>query len=188
MAKDAKGKGKRRSRGSNGDESLALVPDRLPGPPSWQRALARLTGARACYGKPIEAHGHVVIPVATMRTMGGLGFGGGPADDEGGAPGSGAAGPAAQIGGAGAAAQATGGGGGGFVDARPIGFIDIGPDGVRYQPIDVPAPPRRPGRSALVALALIVAARVLRGPASAGAARLRRGSAPAPWPVRSLRR
>ena len=178
MAKDSKGKGKRRSRGSSGDESLALVPDRLPGPPVWQKALGRLTGARACYGKPIEAHGHVVIPVATMRTMGGLGFGGGPAGTD--------AGPAVPAGGG--SGQQTGGGGGGFVDARPIGFIDIGPDGVRYQAIDVPPPPSRPGRTALVALGMLVAARLLRGPAAAGAARLRRGSAPGPWPGRSLRR
>ena len=103
--------------------------------PPAQRALARLTGARLCFGRPIEAKGRTVIPVASVRTAGGWGFGNEP-DGRG-----------------------TGGGGGGALDARPVGFIEIGPDGTRFQPID-------DGRVALRAiaagsLALLVTGRVL---------------------------
>ena len=53
----------------------------------------------------------------------------------------------------------SGGGGGGALDARPVGFIEIGPDGSRFQAID-------DGRVALRAiaagsLALLVTGRVL---------------------------
>jgi len=103
--------------------------------PPAQRALARLTGARLCFGRPIEAKGRTVIPVASVRTAGGWGFGNEP-DGRG-----------------------AGGGGGGALDARPVGFIEIGPDGTRFQPID-------DGRVALRAiaagsLALLVTGRVL---------------------------
>ncbi len=178
MAKGSDGKGKRRSRGSGG-QPLALATGRLAQAPVWQRALGRLTGARACYGKPIEAHGHVVIPVATLRTSGGLGFGRGSAVEDASAPTSaGAPGeaPPSSIG--------SGGGGGWHNDARPIGFIDVGPDGVRYQPIEVPATARSASTTALLALGILVASRGLRGPV----ARLTRRSAAGSWPVRSLRR
>ena len=180
MAKRADGKGKRRSRESGGDEALALVRDHTVPGPVWQRAAARLTGARVCYGKPIEAHGHVVVPVATLRTIGGLGFGQGAPSE--------AVGEA--VDGAPAGAESTGGGGGGLLDARPIGFIDIGPDGVRYQPIEVPSPPRRMGAAALLALGVVVVARALGGRASGGglAALRRRPTGSARWPARSLRR
>jgi len=80
--------------------------------PPAQRALARLTGARLCFGRPVEAKGRTVIPVASVRTAGGYGFGN--------EPGGGA----------------LGGGGGGALDARPVGFIEIGPDGTRFERID----------------------------------------------------
>jgi uncharacterized spore protein YtfJ len=79
--------------------------------PPAQRALARLTGARLCFGRPVEAKGRIVIPVASVRTAGGWGFGNEPS-------------------------RGSGGGGGGALDARPVGFIEIGPDGTRFQPID----------------------------------------------------
>ena len=90
--------------------------------PPAQRALARLTGARLCFGRPVEAKGRTVIPVASVRTAGGYGFGN--------EPGGGA----------------LGGGGGGALDARPVGFIEIGPEGTRFERID-------DGRMALRALA-----------------------------------
>jgi uncharacterized spore protein YtfJ len=162
MAKD--GKGKRRKREAP-DAPLAVVPEGAPTVPVWQRAVTRVTGARACYGKPVEAHGHVVIPVATLRTFGGLGFGNGtpPAPD--------------------ADATSSGGGGGGFVDARPIGFIDIGPDGARWQSIDAPTPARRASTTALAALGVVAATQLI-----VRAAVRRRQAAIRPWPVRSLRR
>jgi hypothetical protein len=171
VAKSEK-KGKRRSE-SSGGEPLALVRDPLPGPPMWQRGLGRVTGARACYGKPIEAHGHVVIPVATLRSVGGMGFGQG---EESG-PGSGSSGPVGS----------SGGGRGHFVDARPVGFIDIGPDGVRYQAIEPSPAARRNGAAVMITFAALAAARLLRGRAG-GASGLTRRSGPAAWPVRSLRR
>jgi uncharacterized spore protein YtfJ len=79
--------------------------------PPAQRALARLTGARLCFGRPVEAKGRIVIPVASVRTAGGWGFGNEPS-------------------------RGSGGGGGGALDARPVGFIEIGPDGTRFEPID----------------------------------------------------
>jgi uncharacterized spore protein YtfJ len=89
--------------------------------PPAQRALARLTGARLCFGRPVELKDRTVIPVASVRTAGGWGFG-----NDG--PGSGS------------------GGGGGALDARPVGFIEIGPEGTRFERID-------DGRMALRALA-----------------------------------
>jgi hypothetical protein len=88
--------------------------------PAVRRLVARLGGAKLCYGAPIEAHGHTVIPVASLRVAGGMGFGGG----EGHAP-DGAAGD-----------SGSGGGGGGALEARPIGFIEIGPQGARYESIE----------------------------------------------------
>ncbi len=180
MAKGSGGKrGKRRSGAGSGDEPLALVYGAVPKPPVWQRALGRLTGARACYGKPIEAHGHVVIPVATLRTLGGLGYGNGiPADDPTASPAGSAGGPAG----------GGGGGGGGLIDARPVGFIDIGPDGVRFQAIDVPAaaPARqhdRPDRARH--RRRVTCGGGPGGPLGAGQAAA--GSGP-PWPRRSMRR
>ena len=104
--------------------------------PPAQRALARLTGARLCFGRPVEAKGRTVIPVASVRTAGGYGFGGEPVGRE-----------------------RSGGGGGGALDARPVGFIEIGPEGTRFERID-------DGRMALRAiaagsLAMLVVGRVL---------------------------
>jgi uncharacterized spore protein YtfJ len=89
--------------------------------PPAQRALARLTGARLCFGKPVQLKDRTVIPVASVRTAGGYGFG----NDR----------------------QARGGGGGGALDARPVGFIEITPEGTRFERID-------DGRTALRLLAV----------------------------------
>jgi len=108
--------------------------------PPAQRALARLTGARLCFGKPVQLKDRTVIPVASVRTAGGYGFGN---DGKG-----------------------QGGGGGGALDARPVGFIEITPQGTRFERID-------DGRTTLRllaagSLAVLVAGRVL--------ARRRRGA------------
>jgi uncharacterized spore protein YtfJ len=121
--------------------------------PPAQHALARLTGARLCFGRPVEVKGRTVIPVASVRTMGGYGFGNEPA-------------------------RGAGGGGGGALDARPVGFIEIGPDGTRFEAIDDGRAALR--RVAAGSLALLVVARVVtrhrrgaleRGPARAWLAR-----------------
>ena len=119
--------------------------------PPAQRVLARLTGARLCFGRPVEHNGRTVIPVASVRTAGGYGFGNDPRE------------------------AGSGGGGGGVLDARPVGFIEIGPGGTRFERID-------DGRMALRAvaagsLAVLVLGRVLtrrrRGALDPGPSRLR---------------
>lgn len=78
----------------------------------FEAALARLTGARLCYGKPVRVGQRTVVPVASVRTIGAFGYGRG--ED---------------------AAGGAGGGGAGTLDARPVGFIEITPEGTSYQSI-----------------------------------------------------
>lgn len=80
-----------------------------PDPLEVRRVLARLGGARLSFGKPVRVGDRAVIPVAQVRVSGGFGFGGGA--DDGGA------------------------GGGGALSSRPVGFIDAGPEGARFEPI-----------------------------------------------------
>ncbi|HUB76900.1 MAG TPA: spore germination protein GerW family protein [Solirubrobacteraceae bacterium] len=80
--------------------------------PPLQSALARVTGARLCYGKPIAVGERTIVPVAAIRTIGGFGYGRSRGKQEG-----------------------DGGGGGGTLDARPVGFIEITPHGTRFEPI-----------------------------------------------------
>jgi hypothetical protein len=86
--------------------------DRLPDPPpaglGARRLLARMVGARLCFGKAVRQGKYTVIPVAAVRAAGGYGAGGHPGD---------------------------GGGGGGTLTGRPVGYIEIGPDGARFAPI-----------------------------------------------------
>ena len=90
--------------------------------------LDRIQGVRLCFGEPVREAGRTVIPVARVRAAGGGGWG------SGGGPGEGA-----------------GGGGGGSLDALPIGFIEIGPEGTRYQPIDDPEATMRALKAATAA-------------------------------------
>jgi hypothetical protein len=105
------------------------------GPPALRRALARLSGARLCYGKPVRSGDRVVVPVAQIRAAGGYGFGTGSEPDRAG----------------------DGGGGGGSLRAKPVGFIELGPDGACYHAI-----PESGGAAARTA--------ALAGAATAGAA------------------
>ena len=75
------------------------------------RLARQLGGARTVYAKPVRVGERAVIPIARVRLAGGFGFN----DEE--------------------------GGGGGVVDGRPVGFIDVGPEGARYEAI-----PRSPAR------------------------------------------
>ena len=108
-------------------------------PREMRRLVQRLGGGRLVYGEPLRVGDRAVIPVARVRLMGGFGFG---QRDEGDGAGE-------------------GGGGGGVADARPVGFIDVGPNGARYEAI----PPSR-GRAATLAAG--VAAGALAGTAVAG--------------------
>src|SRR3954452_16176712 len=89
----------------------------------WELAL-RATGARLCYGEPVEADGRTVIPVASVEAAGGGGWGSADAgqesseSDDPDEPGQ-------------SKGQGAGGGLGGWVSATPVGFIEIGPEGTR---------------------------------------------------------
>lgn len=96
--------------------------------------LDRLSGSRLCYGEPVAGGDRTIVPVSRVRVAGG--FGGG---DE-------------------------GEGGGGAVDAAPIGYIEVGPDGAQFRPIADPDRTLRLVRSiAVTAAALLGAAAALRG-------------------------
>lgn len=125
--------------------------------------IAHLGGARLCYGEPVSVGDRVVIPVARVNASGGGGYGSGTGSDEEGGGGAGA-------------------GGGGVLDAAPIGFIEVGPHGTRFEAIPDPAGTARVLRSAVGTAgrvaALVAGSRALR----------RRGRASGRSPRRSLRR
>jgi len=131
-----------------------MAPRRPTTPRELARVMSRLVGGRMVYGKPVLVGDRAVIPVARVRMAGGFGFGSDPEDG------------------------GEGGGGGGTLHARPEGFIEVGPQGARYETI-----PRPGGRVAPVVAA--VAAGALAGSAIAGTAvsartvrRLARAAAP----------
>ena len=103
--------------------------DRLLG---LRGVIARVGGARLCYGEPVRVGERMVIPVARVKAMGGGGFG-----TSGETPGD-------------------GGGGGGLVDAMPMGFIDAGPEGARFEPIHDPDAPVRALKGGATAIATLV--------------------------------
>ena len=108
---------------------------------AWElrRIAGRVNGARAAYGKPIRSGDRTVIPVARVRVRGGFGFGSARREDT------------------------DGGGGGGTFDAQPIGFIESGPEGTRYEAIFAP-------RGTAGRLVAATAAGALTGAAVAGTA------------------
>ena len=75
----------------------------------------QVRGARLCYGKPVSNGSRTVIPVARVFVAGGLGFGHSaePGSDD----------------------ASEGGGGGGTLNASPVGFIEIDPEGARFRRI-----------------------------------------------------
>jgi hypothetical protein len=73
--------------------------------PPLVRLASRLTRAKLSYGRPIEAHGRTVVPVARVHLAGGFG---------------------------------SGDGDGGHLESRPIGYIEIGPEGTRFERIEQP--------------------------------------------------
>jgi len=105
-----------------------------------RRIARRIDGVRIAYGKPIRAGDRTIIPVARVRVRGGFGLGVAPRDQGG-----------------------DGAGGGGTFDAQPVGFIESGPQGTRFERI--PEPRGHAGR-----LAAATAAGALTGAAVAGTA------------------
>jgi len=116
------------------------------------RLAERLGGARLCYGDPIREGGRTIIPVARVRAAGGGGWGTGQQVDSAGG----------------------GGGGGGSLDARPVGFIEVGPEGTRFQPIDAGGTLERTlqvaGAGALALATAAAGLRAARGALGAGRA------------------
>jgi uncharacterized spore protein YtfJ len=132
------------------------LPSGTPGARALElrRLVARLAGARLCYGEPVRVGDRAIVPVARVQAIGGGGWGTG--DDAAGSTGG-------------------GGGGGGSFNASPVGFIDIGPEGARFEAI--PDPDRtakllKAGAAALATVATAVAVR--RRVLSGGRLRLRR--------------
>ncbi|HIE39691.1 MAG TPA: hypothetical protein EYH30_08320 [Anaerolineales bacterium] len=78
--------------------------------------LRRKANVNAAFGRPVTAEGRTVIPVAEVAYGFGLGFGSGGGEE-----------PAEE--------EAEGGGGGGGVRARPLGVVEITPEGVRVEPV-----------------------------------------------------
>ncbi len=109
-------------------------PAGLEGVPLADRLLAGIAGARLCFGEPLEAEGRTVLPVARVRAAGGLG-----------AP---RAGRRA--------------GGGGRLDARPVGVLEVGPDGVRFTRLPTSPALQAAGAGAAAAVVLTGAATALR--------------------------
>jgi uncharacterized spore protein YtfJ len=111
----------------------------------------RLTGSKLCYGEPIRDAGRTVIPVARVRAAGGMGFGRGPVD------------------------QGGGGGGGGNLDAVPLGYIEIGPEGTRFVRIEDPEAVTRAIRTVTTAAVTLATAFAGLRAARRGRRRLSRG-------------
>jgi uncharacterized spore protein YtfJ len=177
----------------------------LPRIVAVRKLLARINGARMCFGEPVKANGRTIIPVAKTFSAGGGGFGSG--DDV----------PAAQSPPAGAgpslsselvpsragavdpsagtrAAAGSGGGGGGTLWATPVGFIEVTDDGARFQAIPDPERSTRMLSAAVKALPALMAAfaglRALRAGAGpdelARVLRAARGKSLRPQPPRML--
>jgi uncharacterized spore protein YtfJ len=108
-----------------------------------RKLVSRLGGSRLCYGEPVHVGDRAIVPVARVQATGGGGWGSG--DDTDGATGG-------------------GGGGGGWLGATPVGFIDIGPEGARFEAIPDPDRGMKLLRAGAAATAtLITAAAVRRG-------------------------
>jgi hypothetical protein len=118
-----------------------------------RKLVTAMAGSRLCYGEPVRAGERVVIPVARVSAAGGGGWGAGRDQDGHGGD---------------------GGGGGGSMEAAPVGFIDIGPEGARFEAIPDPmssARALRTGATGLTTLAAAIAGyRALRRQHRAGGA------------------
>jgi uncharacterized spore protein YtfJ len=114
-----------------------------------RKLLARISGARLCYGEPIKANGRTIIPVAKMFSAGGGGFGA-----EEGTP-----------------SVGSGGGGGGTLWATPIGFIEVSDAGAHFRSIPDPEHSARMLSAAVKTLPALMAA-------FAGVRALRAGAGP----------
>jgi uncharacterized spore protein YtfJ len=95
-----------------------------------RRVLDAASGASLCFGEPVGSGDRTVVPVARVRGAGGFGSGRG-------------------------TDGSSGNGGGGWLEAQPVGFVEIGPEGARFQRI--PADPLGGTLKAVTALATLAA-------------------------------
>ena len=135
-----------------------------------RKLLARLSGARICFSEPVRAGEHTIIGVARLQSAGGGGFGSGGEGD-----------------GAG-----TGGGGGGWIDAKPIGYIAVGPQGAHFTRIRDASSAIGVLRAAAAVVTAVAAAtggaRALRGRSGPNGLLKRPARAGLPSPRKSRRR
>ncbi len=104
------------------------------------------SGVQAVFGDPIERGELTVVPVARLRWFFAAGGGGG------------------QLGGAELEATGTRSAGAGGAAAVPVGYLEIGPSGARYEPIDqLPSPWFLLAAGLTSALVLAGVRRLLRG-------------------------
>ncbi|HSD77562.1 MAG TPA: hypothetical protein VLA98_09160 [Solirubrobacteraceae bacterium] len=134
--------------------ATAAPPAGEPPLPALDRIIAGLSGARLCFGEPFEAAGRTLVPVARVRGAGGVGRRG-----QGGTP------------------------GGGRFDARPVGMLEIGPGGTRFERLPDPDAGARAGAAAAAAVAMLAGAAT-----ALGSLRRRRRGPRRPSLPRSTRR
>ena len=127
-----------------------------------RQVLAGLQGGRLCYADPVRNGDRVVVPVARVSSAGGGGFGSGPPNEGG------------------------GGGGGAWIEAAPVGFIDVGPEGARFQPIPDPIGVGRGVRNVIGGVAAL--AGVIAGATALKQQQRRRRRSALPSPRRLLHR
>lgn len=84
------------------------------------RRLITIARPEAIYSEPLEAGDHRIITASEVSTGLGVGYGGGQGPIEEGGEDTG---------------TGIGGGGGGYSKARPVAVIDVGPEGVKIEPI-----------------------------------------------------
>lgn len=136
-----------------GDASPLPVEQDGPRPESLIERIVRQVGitssAETVFGRPVEAQGHTVIPVARVA----FAYGGGTGPEIAGRM------VERQPDGRVAPTLSSGGGGGGIGIARPVGYIELSPTGTRFVPV---TRGWRGPLAAAVAVALTVAA--LRAP------------------------
>lgn len=130
------------------DEARAAAEQRSMGAKLLERIMTKMGGqahVTSVFGEPVERDGITVIPVARLRWFFGMGSGSGsgPTEDESAPTGSG---------------EGAGGGGGG--GAEPVGYVEIGPHGASFKPIE---DANQMPSAALVLAAGVAAALILRG-------------------------
>jgi uncharacterized spore protein YtfJ len=106
-----------------------------------RKLVSRLGGSRLCYGDPVHVGDRAIVPVARVNAAGGGGWGSGDEGD---------------------VRSGGGGGGGGWLGATPVGFIDIGPEGARFEAIPDPDRSMKMLRAGAAAAATLITAAAVR--------------------------